>query len=259
MNILEQIVASTKARVEQEKKVGLSVCGAQDRPAFLFEHSLRQQDIAFVCELKKASPSKGVIAEDFPYLAIAEEYEEAGAAALSVLTEPEFFQGSNQYLSEIRKTVSLPLLRKDFIIDPFQIEQAASLGADALLLICAILTPAQLSSFIRESDRFGLSSLVEVHDEDELKMALGAGARVIGVNNRNLKTFEVNMGTSIRLRHLVPREIRFVSESGIRSAQEVELLRQNGIDAVLVGETLMRAPDKKAALAQLRGEPYVQG
>jgi len=210
-------------------------------------------DIAFICEVKKASPSKGVIAEDFPYLDIARAYEQAGADAISVLTEPDFFQGSDRYLAEIRGVVDIPLLRKDFIIDPFQIEQAACLGADAILLICAILTPVQLAEYCQMADTLGLSCLVEAHDEDELRMALSAGARVVGVNNRNLKTFAVDTQNSIKLRKLAPKEVVFVSESGIRTAEDVQFLRENGVDAVLIGETLMRAPDKKAALAALRG------
>jgi indole-3-glycerol phosphate synthase len=254
MNILERITAAAKIRVEREKQAGLPPPNGKARPPFLFEGQLRKEGISFICEVKKASPSKGVLAEDFPYLAIAQDYEKAGATAISVLTEPDFFQGSDRYLSEIRVAVNIPLLRKDFIIDPFQIEQAARLGADAVLLICAILTPAQLAAYIGLADRLGLSCLVEAHDERELKTALRAGARVVGVNNRDLKTFAVDTGTSIRLRELAPKEIVFVSESGIRTAGDVQLLRKHGIDAVLVGETLMRSPDKQAALATLRGD-----
>ena len=218
---------------------------------FLFEKTLRQPGFHFICEIKKASPSKGVIAEDFPYLDIAREYEDAGASAISVLTEPEFFQGSDQYLAEISEVARIPLLRKDFVVDPFQIEQAACLGADAILLICSILSPPELSEYIKEADRFGLSCLVEAHDEDEIRIALNAGARVIGVNNRDLKTFNVDTGNSIRLHKLIPDGVVFVSESGVSTAADVELLRQNGISVVLIGETLMRARDKKATLAAL--------
>lgn len=254
MNILDKIVASTRIRVEKEKTAPPLPCGAsKSRTPFLFEKSLLQADMSFICEVKKASPSKGVIAEDFPYLDIAREYEAAGAATISVLTEPDFFKGSNRYLAEIREAVNIPLLRKDFIIDAFQIEQAAYLGADAILLICAILTPVQLAEYIKTADKLGLSCLVEAHDEQELQTALDAGARIIGVNNRDLKTFEVDTGNSIRLRKLAPKEIIFVSESGIKTSGDVELLQQNGVDAVLVGETLMRAADKKAALSALRG------
>lgn len=256
MNILEQITSSVRLRVEREKKAGEPPCSVKRGEPFRFERSLQQKDIAFICEVKKASPSKGVIAEDFPYKDIAREYEQAGAAAISVLTEPEYFQGADQYLAEIRALVHTPLLRKDFIIDPFQIEQSARIGADAILLICAILQPKQLAAYIREADRLGLSCLVETHDEAELTMALRAGARVIGVNNRDLRTFAVDLDNSVRLRRLVPKTVAFVAESGIRTSEDVMFLRQNGVDAVLIGETLMRAPDKKAALSALRGECF---
>jgi indole-3-glycerol phosphate synthase len=252
MSILNQIVAATKARVDRDKKAGLPQ-GAARRPAFQFEGSLGGKGMAFICEVKKASPSKGVLAKDFPYLDIAVAYQQAGASAISVLTEPDFFQGHDRYLAEIREAVALPLLRKDFVVDPFQIEQAACLGADAVLLICAILTAGQLTEFIQRAHRLGLSCLVEAHDEAELQTALRAGARVVGVNNRDLKTFQVDTGNSIRLRALAPKEIIFVSESGIRTADDVRQLREHGVDAVLVGETLMRAPDKKAALLALKG------
>lgn len=263
MSILDRIVASTKERVQRDKKAGLPAVILKQRPPFLFEQSLLEQsrleqrerrpDMAFICEIKKASPSKGVIATDFPYLDIARAYEAAGADAISVLTEPEFFQGSPNYLAEIHEIVDIPLLRKDFIVDPFQIAQSVLLGADAILLICAILSPGQLAEYIRLADRLNLSCLVEAHDEDELRTALKAGARVVGVNNRNLHTFAVDPGHSIRLRKIVPPEIVFVAESGIRTAEDVNILRRHGVNAVLVGETLMRSPDKKAALAALKG------
>lgn len=253
MNILERIVTSTKERVERDKKAGLPPQSIKSRPPFLFEQRLRSPGMSFICEVKKASPSKGVIAENFPHLDIALEYEKAGADAISVLTEPDYFQGRDRYLAEIREDLDLPLLRKDFIIDPFQIEQSARLGADAILLICAILTPVLLAEYIGVADRLGLSCLVEAHDEWELKTALAAGARVVGVNNRDLKTFEVDTGISIRLRKLAPKDVVFVSESGIHAAGDVALLMRHDIDAVLVGETLMRSADKKAALAALRG------
>ena len=209
--------------------------------------------MAFICEIKKASPSKGMIADAFPYLDIAREYENGGAKAISVLTEPEFFQGDDRHLAEIREIVNAPLLRKDFVIDTFQIEQAACLGADAVLLICALSTPVQIAGYIQKADQLGLSCLVEAHDEGEIKIALDAGARVIGVNNRDLKTFKVDLNTSLKLREIVPRDIIFVSESGIRTAEDVDTLRRYGINAVLVGEALMRSPDKQAALNDLRG------
>ena len=253
MNILDRIVASTKKRVEKDKAAGMPARNSVKRQPFIFEKSLRGSDISFICEVKKASPSKGVIAEDFPYLDIAKEYEGAGASAISVLTEPEFFRGADEYLKEIRKSVDIPILRKDFVIDKFQIEQSFRFGADAILLICSILSGEELSEFIKEADKFGLSSLVEVHNEEELRTAVEAGARIIGVNNRDLKTFEVDTQNSIRLRKLTPDEIIFVSESGIRTAEDVEVLRKNGVDAVLIGEALMRSSDKKAALDTLRG------
>jgi len=254
MTILDQIVAATRERVARDKRAGLPPPCTTARQPFAFERALRRaDDIAFICEVKKASPSRGVIAAEFPYVDIAAAYESAGAAAVSVLTEPDFFLGDDRHLAEIRQTVALPLLRKDFVVDPFQIEQARRLGADAVLLICAILSADQLAAFIREADRLGLSSLVEAHDESELRTALSCGARVVGVNNRNLKTFEVDTGNSVRLRGLAPPDVTMVSESGIRTAADVAELRRHGIDAVLIGETFMRSNDKKAALTALRG------
>jgi len=247
-------MAATRERVARDKRAGLPPCASARKP-FAFEQSLRRaDDIALICEVKKASPTNGIIAAEFPYRDIAADYEAGGAAAISVLTEPDFFLGDDRYLAEIRETVAAPLLRKDFIVDPFQIEQASRLGADAVLLICAILTPGQLAQYITVADGLGLSSLVEAHDEAELRMALASGARVVGVNNRNLKTFEVDTGNSIRLRSLAPPDVVMVSESGIRTAADVALLRRHGIDAVLIGETLMRSPDRKAAMAELRGQ-----
>ena len=253
MSILDEIAAVTKKRVTQEKKTGLPPRKIAARPQFIFEQTLRKQNISFICEIKKASPSKGIIAENFPYLEIAHDYVRAGADAISILTEPKYFLGDSSYLSEIRDAVDIPLLRKDFIVDAFQIEQSSCLGADAILLICSILSPSQLAEYLKAADAQGLSCLVEAHDGKEIDMALKAGARIIGVNNRDLKTFEVDTGNSVRLRKLVPKNIIFVSESGIRSAEDVEHLRKNNVDAVLVGETLMRSQDKTAALAVLRG------
>lgn len=254
MSILETIAAATRLRVQKEKSEPLPKRGARYPVPFLFERRLRHPGMSFICEIKKASPSRGVIAEEFPYLHIARQYEEAGAAALSVLTEPDYFLGHNRYLAEIRGRTELPILRKDFIIDPFQVEQSAALGADAVLLICALLTPQELAAYIKRADALGLSCLVEAHDEEEVKTALDAGARAVGVNNRDLKTFEVDTGNSLRLKKLVPSNILFVAESGIRTAQDVRLLKAHGVNAVLVGETLMRAADKSAALDALRGE-----
>jgi len=221
--------------------------------SFAFEKALGKEGVSYICEVKKASPSKGIIAEDFPYVDIAREYEEAGADAISVLTEPDYFMGSDAHMREIRSRINLPLLRKDFIIDPYQIQQSRFLGADAILLIAAILSPAQIMRFIGIADEYGLSSLVEVHDEQELKIALEAGARVIGVNNRNLRTFTVDLHNSIRLRKLTPKDVIFVAESGIRTREDMAALRESDADAVLIGEALMIAKDKKGFLAGLKG------
>lgn len=259
--ILDQIVAATAKRVAALKETTtLETLKSQTKPAetpFAFEKALTRKqaagEMAFICEVKKASPSKGVIAVDFPYLEIARDYQAAGADAISVLTEPDFFQGVNDYLTEIKDQVTIPVLRKDFIIDAIQIYEASLIGADAILLICSILDTETIREYLEIANELGLSALVEAHDEAEVKQALAAGARVIGVNNRNLKTFEVDLQNSIRLRQLVPPEILFVSESGIRTAEDIAKLRENGTNAVLIGETLMRSGDKKAALDQLRG------
>lgn len=262
--ILEKIAAHTKKRIddlksvlsfediENIKKQALTL--AINKP-FAFEKALKTKDIALICEVKRASPSKGIISEKFDYLTIAKDYENAGANAISVLTEPEFFKGSDLYLREIKKQVSIPVLRKDFTIDSYQIYEAKIIGADAILLICALLDTVKLKEYIKIADRLGLSALVEAHTEEEIHSALNAGARMIGVNNRNLHTFEIDMMTSIRLKKLVPDEIVFVSESGIRTTSDIDRLRQNGIDAVLIGETLMRSNDKKTMLEMLRGKP----
>ncbi|MCL2530707.1 MAG: indole-3-glycerol phosphate synthase TrpC [Oscillospiraceae bacterium] len=252
MNILDNIVESTKLRVARDKASTFTPTSKTPLQPFAFENALRGDCMHFICEVKRASPSKGIIAQDFPYVDIAREYEAAGAAAISVLTEPDYFHGHDRYLQEIRAAVRTPLLRKDFTIDTFQIEQTASLGADAVLLICAILSEQQLREFIKLADNLGLSCLVEAHDEAELHKALRAGARVVGVNNRNLKTFEVDLHNSIRLRKLAPPEVIFMAESGIASAADVQLLREHDIHAALVGETLMRTPCKKSALEALR-------
>lgn len=220
---------------------------------FAFERVLRGKRLSFICEVKKASPSKGVITPDFPYLAIAQEYERAGASAVSVLTEPEYFKGRDSYLTEIRQAVSLPLLRKDFTVHEYQLYEARLMGADAVLLIAALLDTDTLRRYIGICNRLGLSALVEAHDAQEVHSALAAGARVVGVNNRDLRTFEVDLNTCLRLRDRVPASIPFVAESGIRTPEDIEQLRGAGVNAVLIGETLMRSPDKKAALDTLRG------
>ena len=221
---------------------------------FPFEKALRQPGIRFICEVKKASPSKGVIAEHFPYREIAREYEEAGAAAVSVLTEPFYFQGKDEYLREIRQDLSIPILRKDFVVDDYMIYQAKVLGADAVLLICAILTEEELAHMGRLAESLGLSALVEAHDEEEAAMALRAGARIIGINNRNLKNFQVNVDNALNLRSKIPEEVLFVAESGIKTREDVRKLEDAGCNGILIGETLMRSPSKKEMLARLKGE-----
>ena len=221
---------------------------------FSFEKALQTDALAFICEVKKGSPSKGLIAEEFPYVEIAKEYEQAGANAISVLTEPEFFLGANQYLTEIKKAVSIPVLRKDFIIGEYQIFESAYLGADAILLICALLETRQLCEYIKIADSLGISCLVEAHNREEINSATRAGARIIGVNNRNLRTFEVDIQNSIRLRKFVPQNIIFVSESGITSHQDVEALKEIRTDAVLIGEAIMRSKDKKKEIENLRSK-----
>lgn len=221
---------------------------------FPFEKALRAEGISFICECKKASPSKGIIAEDFPYMKIAGEYEMAGAAAISVLTEPKWFLGKDSYLSEISEKVKIPCLRKDFTVDEYMIYEAKVLGASAVLLICSILDEKTTAKYIRLCDSLGLSALVESHNGEEIKMAVSAGARIIGVNNRNLADFSVDVENSGRLRQQVPKNVLFVAESGIKTADDIEKLRQAGVDGVLIGETLMRAQDKKKMLDSLRGE-----
>lgn len=220
---------------------------------FPFERALEKDGISYICEVKKASPSKGIIAEDFPYVQIAKDYENAGAAAISVLTEPQWFKGENRYLQEISQSVSIPLLRKDFTVCEYQIYEAKVIGASAVLLICALLDTDTIRRWIKLCDTLGLSALVEAHTEEEVKSALDAGARIIGVNNRNLKDFTVDITTCTRLRSLVPKEILFVGESGIKTSEDIENLRNAGVNGVLIGETLMRSADKKQALSELNG------
>ena len=218
-----------------------------------FEKALGKEGMSFICECKKASPSKGLIAEDFPYLQIAKEYEAAGADCISVLTEPKWFLGSDEYLKEIAAAVSIPCLRKDFTVDEYMIYQAKALCAAAVLLICAILSESQLKEYIGICSTLGLSALVEAHDENEVRAALRCGAGIIGVNNRDLRDFSVDTGNSRRLREMIPSDVIFVSESGIKNAEDVQLLKDAGVDAVLIGEALMKSEDKKLKLAQLRG------
>lgn len=257
--ILEEIAARTVQRVAEEKAaVPLSEMkkraeALDANTGFPFRKALSGDEISFICEVKRASPSKGLIAPDFPYLDIARDYERAGASAISCLTEPFWFKGRDEYLAEISNAVTIPVLRKDFTVDEYMIYQAKTLGASAVLLICSILSKDQLSEYLGIAHSLGLSALVEAHDEDEVRTALSAGAGIIGVNNRDLRTFTVDINNSARLRKLVPPEVLFISESGIKTAADIEALRSNGTTAVLIGETLMRSPDKKAALDELRG------
>ena len=226
--------------------------GTVDMPAF--ERALRQPGMSFICEVKKASPSKGIIAEDFPYMDIAKDYEAAGASAISCLTEPYWFLGSDVYLEEIAENVSVPVLRKDFTCSEYMIWQAKALGASAVLLICSVLDDGELRAYHRLTEELHMSALVEAHDADEIERAKQAGARIIGVNNRNLKDFSVDIGHSARLRQLAGEDTVFVSESGIRTPEDMKALCENGTDAVLIGEMLMRAPDRQAALRALKRE-----
>lgn len=255
--ILDEIAQRTLERVKNEKlmvspeKMKVAAQAMDSNTGFPFERALKADGMSFICEVKKASPSKGIIAENFPYTEIAKEYTAAGAAAISVLTEPFYFKGSDDYLREISQTVGTPLLRKDFVVDEYMIYQAKTLGASAVLLICAILNDEQLKSYLETAHSLGLSALIEAHTEEEVDRALKCGGRIIGVNNRDLKTFRVDVTTSVRLRSLVPDDYVFVAESGIKTADDIAVLYENKVDAVLIGETFMRSPDKKAMLAQL--------
>lgn len=258
MTILDELAKYACTRVSKAKReISLDRIKEQalsmPKGNFEFENVLKKPGISFICECKKASPSKGLIASDFPYLEIAKEYEAAGADCISVLTEPKWFLGSDTYLKEITENVSIPCLRKDFIVDEYMIYQAKLLGASCVLLICSILKEDKLKEYIQIADSMGMSSLVEAHDADEIEMAIRAGARMIGVNNRNLKDFSVDTDNSRKLRNLIPSDILFVSESGIKNAADVKQLYDIGADAVLIGETLMKAKDKKAMLKELRG------
>ena len=260
MSILNEIAARTKERIAEEKfKFPLRELisqqnsdlakHAEEKISFL--EALKKPGMSYICEVKKASPSKGLIAPDFPYLDIAKEYEQAGASAISCLTEPFYFQGADRYLQEISQAVNIPVLRKDFTVDEYMLYQAKAFGASAVLLICAILDNSQLKAFGELAQELGLDALVEAHDQWEVDRALNLGAKIVGVNNRNLHDFTVDMGNSIRLRNMAPADTVFVSESGIKTAEDIRILYENKVDAVLIGETLMRSPDKKAALEAL--------
>lgn len=258
MTILDELAAYAEERVKKCKEIlPLEQLKAEvlamPKKNFEFEKALKKEDIAFICECKKASPSKGLIAPDFPYLQIAKEYEKAGADCISVLTEPKWFLGKDEYLKEITDAVSIPCIRKDFTVDEYMIYEARKLGASAVLLICSILSEAQIKDYIAICDELGLSALVEAHDEAEIATAVKCGARLIGVNNRNLKDFTVDTQNSAKLRKLIPENVVFVSESGVKSSEDISELRRIGANAALVGETLMRASDKTAKLKELKG------
>ena len=280
MNILKTITERTRERIREQEKVippaemrrmaeavfreeqaGAAANSSGDRLEKdympVFERALRQPGMSFICEVKKASPSKGIIAEEFPYMEIAKDYEAAGASAISCLTEPYWFLGSDVYLEEIAETVSVPVLRKDFTCNEYMIYQAKALGASAVLLICSVLDDVELREYHRLTEELHMSALVEAHDAGEIEQAKQAGARIIGVNNRNLKDFSVDISHSARLRRLAGEDTVFVSESGIRGPEDMKALYENGTDAVLIGEMLMRSPDRQAALKTLMQE--VQG
>lgn len=260
-DILKILSDSTKERIEfQKRQVSLAEikCRAQQaksRSSFL--KTLNEQKMSCICEVKKASPSKGLIARNFPYLKIAKEYEEAGASAISVLTEPKYFLGNDKFLAEISEEVRVPVLRKDFTIDEYMIYQAKVLGASAVLLIVSLLDEAELKSYRQLSENLGMDALVEAHSKAEIEVALKSGAKIIGVNNRNLKNFDVDPTNSTMLRKFVPSDVIFVSESGIKTADDVKALKDSCVDAVLIGETMMRSCDKKSALKELGFEEKI--
>ncbi len=261
-NILAEIAEKTQKRIDEQKKIvslediktkALELAKNNTDKDFAFEKAIGgKETVSFICEVKKASPSKGLIAADFDYLQIAKDYEQFGATAISCLTEPYYFMGADEYLRDITNTVSIPVLRKDFFVDEYMIYEAKTLGASAILLICGILNVEQLKHFYSVANSLGLSSIFEVHDEAELQMALEAKARIIGINNRNLKTFELDLHTTINLRNMVDKDIIFISESGIKTRDDIKLLENHDVHAVLIGETLMRDADKKSALDKLK-------
>lgn len=259
INILTTIADYAKIRVEKAKElksletVKAEALSLNSNTGFPFEKALAEKEITFICECKKASPSKGLIAPEFPYLEIAKDYEKAGAGAISVLTEPKWFLGSDNYLKEITANVNIPCLRKDFTVDEYQIYEAKTLGASAVLLIVSILDEEKIKEYIKICDTLGLSALVEAHDENEINIAIRAGARIIGVNNRDLKTFTVDVHNSEKHRKLVPENILFIAESGIKTSDDIDVLRKANVNGVLIGETLMKAENKVKALAELRG------
>ena len=256
--MLDEIVEKTKLRIDEEKKIKslddlkAEVLSKEIEMDFPFKKALSAPDISIIAEVKRASPSKGLIAEDFDYVKIAKEYEEAGASAISVLTEPYFFLGSDDYLSDIAQNVSIPILRKDFVIDEYMIWQAKALGASAILLIVSILDTVQLKKYLDLAHDLGLSAIVETHDTSEISTAMIVGAEIVGVNNRNLNDFTVDIENSINLRRCVSGDVVFISESGIKTKEDVTRLKENNVDAVLIGETLMKSDDKKSMISELK-------
>jgi indole-3-glycerol phosphate synthase len=258
--ILDEIVDKTIYRINKRKeempleKIKIEAESLSVDNSFLFEKALKTKGMSFICEVKKASPSKGIISEDFNHIKIAKDYENAGASAISVLTEPYFFKGKDSYLKDVVSNVKIPVLRKDFVIDSYMIYEAKIMGASAILLICSLLNENTLKNYIKIAKNLGLSSLVEAHNKEEIEMAKRAGATIIGVNNRNLKTFVVDIKNSILLRSYVPNNILFVSESGIKKREDIVSLEKNNVDAVLIGETLMNSLNKASTLYYLKGE-----
>ncbi len=256
--ILDDIVAKQKIRIAQEKEIKSFDVVKKEAETYSslnkisFKDSLKSKDFAFICEIKKASPSKGIIVENFPYIDIAKDYESAGAAAISVLTEQNFFKGSDKYLTEVANTVNIPVLRKDFIIDEYQIYQAKLIGASAILLICAILDEKTLHKHINTAKSLNLNCLVETHNEEEIKKALNSGAEIIGINNRDLKTFTVDINTSVKLRKYLPDNKILISESGIKTSADIKMLKDDGFNGALIGESMMRSENKKRFLSELR-------
>jgi len=257
-DILNEIADNTRERVRMSKislpqETIMEIAFSMDcDTGFPFENALSKNEIRFICECKQASPSKGRIVDEYPFLEIAKEYESAGASCISVLTEPRWFMGDDSHLKTISENVKIPCLRKDFTVDEYMIYQAKTLGASAVLLICSLSNSDTIRKYIKICDEVGISALVEAHDEKEISSALSAGARMIGVNNRNLKNFTVDLQNSIRLRDMVPDDILFIAESGIRNGDDVNALRKANVDGILIGERLMYAKDKKAALDELR-------
>lgn len=258
MTILDTIARYARVRIARDK-ASISSGEMRERAFYLgrgngraFSAALAKPGLRFICEIKKASPSKGLIDPVFDYRKTASEYESAGADAVSVLTEPRWFQGSDEIFRNVRSLIRTPMLRKDFVVDDYQIYQARCLGADCILLICALLDTETIRSYLGICEKLGLAALVEAHDEEEIRSAVRAGAGIIGVNNRNLKDFSVDLRNASRLRDLIPRDVLYVAESGVKTAGDVRKLYQTGADAVLVGEALMRSPDKQRLLDDFR-------